>query len=419
MRTERFRQRPRSRVFAGETVFGWQGSWRRQSINFLRPRNSKVAARLKTRFQIAPDFFRHYTTTAMKRIFCLLAAVFCSALITNAQPPKALFYMTRDPNSVRSFLEHADKVDILVPTWYTVDADGLVSGGPDPLVLSTARQHHVPVMPIIVNAGFKQGMFHKLLANPAAQKQMIESLLRECQENGYLGVQFDFENAHWTDRDALSALVAETAVALHQKGLQLSIATVPNAPGRPGSDTGFSAWLYENWRGAYDLKAIAEHVDLICLMTYDQNTAWTVPGPVAGWGWTVANLDYALKFVPAAKLSLGIPLYGYHWYAGTPTRDSMDPDSSYKANPKADYISATDAVQLARTYGGQIGWDAADRTAWFYFYRGDLREWIFFTDIRTFRERYNLVKERGLEGFCSWVLGVEDPAIWDLLHAHK
>src|SRR5581483_6856467 len=70
---------------------------------------------------------------------------------------------------------------------------------------------------------------------------------------------------------------------------------------------------------------------------------------------------------------------------GHATRDSMDPDSSYKANPKADYISAMDAVQLARTYGGQIEWDAADRTAWFYFYRGDLREWIFFTDIRTFR----------------------------------
>lgn len=357
--------------------------------------------------------------SAMRRPLLLSVFVFLFASTLFAEPPKSLFYLTRDANSVRDFIAHADKVDILVPTWYTVDADGLVSGGPDPLVLETAKQKHVAVMPIIVNAGFKQAMFHKLLVNPAAQKQMIEALLRECQENGYAGIQFDFEDVHWTDRDALSALVADAANALHQKGLQLSIATVPNAPGRPGNDSAFSAWLYENWRGAYDLKAIAQHADLVCLMTYDQNTQWTVPGPVAGWGWTVANLDYALKSVPAAKLSLGIPLYGYHWYAGAPVKEGTDPDSRYRANPRADYISEPDAVQLAQTYGGKIEWDSADRTAWFYFYRGDLREWVFYTDARTFRERYNLVKERGLQGFCSWVLGTEDPAIWDLLPAHK
>lgn len=57
---------------------------------------------------------------------------------------------------------------------------------------------------------------------------------------------------------------------------------------------------------------------LICLMTYDQHTRWTATGPVAGWTGTIANLDYALKFVPKEKLSLGIPLYGYHWFAGPP-----------------------------------------------------------------------------------------------------
>lgn len=355
----------------------------------------------------------------MKRIVILFANLLFFAPGLPAQSPKALFYMTRDPSSVRAFLAHADKIDILVPTWYSVDSDGLVSGGPDPLVLQAAKDHHVSLMPIVVNAGFKQGAFHKFLTNSAAHQQMIAALVRACKENGYIGIQFDFENVYWTDRDALSAIVAETATVLHREGLQLSIATVPNAPGGPGSDTGFSAWLYENWRGAYDLKSIGEHVDLVCLMTYDQNTAWTVPGPVAGWGWTVANLDYALKSVPAAKLSLGIPVYGYHWYAGTPTKDGSDPDASYKANPKADYISATDAAQLARTYDGRIEWDPADRTAWFFFYRGDLREWVFYTDVRTFRERYNLVKDRGLQGFCSWVLGAEDPGIWDLLPAHK
>jgi len=355
----------------------------------------------------------------MKRsitFFVSLAAILFSAPVGLAQQPKALFYMTREPKSVRSFLAHADKVDLLVPAWYSVDADGLLSGGPNPLALETAKQHHVPVMPIVANGDFAQEDFHKLLKNATATESMIGALIRACKENGYTGFQFDFENVHWTDRDALSQLVQEAAIAFHREDLQLTIATVPNAPGKPG-EGGFSAWIYENWRGAYDLKALAKNVDLICLMTYDQHTRWTAPGPVAGWAWTTGNLDYALKFVPAQKLSLGIPLYGYHWFAGTPVKS--EDKSGDKPNPSAEYIGTDDALDLAKAYGGHIEWDSTDRAAWFYFYRADMREWIFFTDAHTFRERYALVKERGLQGFCSWVLGTEDPAIWEQLPAHK
>ena len=350
-----------------------------------------------------------FTAFVLTQLLSLIAGT------ASAQQPKALFYMTREPDSVRSFLAHADKVDILSPGWYSVDANGLVSGGPNLVALEAARQHHVPVMPLLVNANFVQEDFHKLLVSPTAHQQMIAWVIEACKSNGYIGIQLDFENVNWTDRDALSQFVGEIAAALHKEHLQLSIATVPNAPGHAG-ESGFSAWIYANWRGAYDLKALAQSVDLICLMTYDQQTLWTVPGPVAGWGWTNANLDYALKDVPAGKLSLGIPLYGYHWFAGTPTKA---PDKSDKPNPTGNYISTGDALDLAKAYNGHVEWDAQDRSAWFYFYRDDLREWVFFTDARTFLERYNLVKDRHLQGFCSWVLGTEDPAIWEHLPSHK
>jgi spore germination protein YaaH len=275
-------------------------------------------------------------------------------------------------------------------------------------------------MPIVVNGEFSQDDFHKLLMNRTAYETMASRLMAACKENGYIGIQFDFENVSWTDRSALAAMVANVAPEFHAAKLQLSIATVPNAPGAPG-EGGFSKWIYENWRGAYDLVALAQSVDLICLMTYDQHTRWTAPGPVAGWAWTTGNLDYALKFVPREKLSLGIPLYGYHWFAGTPVKAPAQPGfpPTDKPNPSAEYIATDDAMDLARTYGGRVEWDPLDRSSWFFFYRDDLREWIFFTDARTFRERYALVKDRGLQGFCSWVLGTEDAGIWDLLPSHK
>ena len=218
-----------------------------------------------------------------------------------------------------------------------LDGNGLIWGGPNPSVLQTAAQHHVPVMPIVATAA--QAELHKLFTTPAARKAFIDSILSECKKkNGYSGFQIDFENVQWTDRDLLSDFVAATASALHKDGLQLTIATVPNAPGAPGKSSYFH-WLYANWRAAAtDLKALSQVADRICLMTYDQNTRWTAPGPVAGYPWTVQQLEYALQFVPKEKLLLGIPVYGYHWFAGDPSKDE-------KPNPTAEYVGQLEVDQ--------------------------------------------------------------------------
>jgi len=206
-------------------------------------------------------------------------------------------------------------------------------------------------------------------------------------------------------------LVTETAAAFHKDSLQLTIATVPNAPEVPGTSA-YSHWLYANWRGAYDLKALSKAADLICLMTYDQNTRWTQPGPVAGYPWTAQQLEYALQSVPREKLQLGIPVYGYHWFAG-------DPGKEEKPNPNAEYIGQENVEQYIAAYHPHLEWDPTDRVAWFYFYKDDNREWVFYTDKRGFQERLNLARDYHLQGFCSWVLGTEDPAIWSILPSHR
>jgi len=339
---------------------------------------------------------------------CLLAIpAFCAA-------PSALFYMTDAADSVRSFLAHSGKIDLLVPAWYSVDESGLVTGAPNATVLKAAQSQGLPVMPIV--ALFGKAKFHNLAGSEAAQKRMNDALLREARLHGYVGFQIDFEHVDYLDRDLLTTLVAHSADTLHKAGLKLTIATVPNAPGYPGNG-GFSKWMFTDWRGAYDLAALAKSVDLICLMTYDEHTRWTMPGPVAGWQWTVDNLNYALKVVPPEKLSLGIPVYGYHWYAGVPGKDPATGEE--KPNPTADYIGYANAMQLATAYDGKVQWDEFDHSAYFWFYRDQMREWIFFTDLHTFKDRYELVQKNGLQGFCSWVLGEEDPAIWNYLPRHQ
>jgi spore germination protein YaaH len=330
----------------------------------------------------------------------------------HAQTTKTLFYLGDGRVGVEDFLAHKDKIDIISPTWYSIDENGLVTGEPQPVVLRAAHQAHIQVFPIF--ALFDKDKLHQLANDPKAQDAMNDAFIRECKENGYDGIQYDIEDVMWTDRDALSAMVKKTADLLHAKHLQVQIAVVPNAPGHAGS-TAFGKWIYEEWRGGYDLKALGESVDLLCLMTYDQHTRWTEPGPVGGWGWTNDNLKYALQFVPREKLSLGISLYGYHWFTGDPGLN----EKTKKPNPQAEYISQPNAIYLRDTYGGKEQWDDFDHSPFFWFYRDQMREWVFYTNERAFHDRYMLAKDNHLAGICSWVLGEEDPAIWNSLPSHQ
>ena len=59
------------------------------------------------------------------RAICTFLLLAISTIYAQGEP-KALFYMTNSAASVQSFLNHADKIDILVPTWYSTDVHGLV-----------------------------------------------------------------------------------------------------------------------------------------------------------------------------------------------------------------------------------------------------------------------------------------------------
>ncbi|HHW4682804.1 MAG TPA: glycosyl hydrolase family 18 protein [Xylella sp.] len=345
----------------------------------------------------------------IKRTFTLLLTLIL-VVPAAAKNPTALFYLMGTQKSTNSFLAHADKIDILVPTWYSVDAKGLVNGAPNEHIYRIAQQKKITVTPMLSISGGRND-FHQLLRDEAAKTRMNNFLVHESKVRGYKGFQFDFENIAQADRNAYTLMVKQTADALHKARLTLSVAVVPNAPGYSEKGDRFAEWMWEYWRGAYDLKALGQAADLISLMTYDQHTRWTAPGPVAGMPWTKKQLEYTLTVIPKEKLSLGIPLYGYRWFTGDPVKK----DGTEASNISATYIDADRSFPLAIEQKANVQWDPVEQESWFYFYSHDMRQWVFRPDAHSFRARYDLVKQNGLEGFSCWVLGAEDPKVWDEL----
>jgi spore germination protein YaaH len=333
-----------------------------------------------------------------------LLELFMAVACLQAQP-SALFYMTRDAASVKSFLDHAARIRTVSPAWYETDEQGILSGKADATVLEAARNANVQVMPLVVNPGFRQQIFHRLATNPSSRGKLIRSLVAECRLHRYIGFQLDFEGVAVADRDSLTRLASEAASALRESGYQLSIAAVPRSSDQPGAGS-FSQWAFANLQGAYDLAALGKAVDFISWMTYDQHMRHTTPGPIAGYPWVVEQLDYLLRHVPKEKVSLGIPLYGRRWHAGTQT-SGRDPAVQMTT------ISYSEAVNLAAAHKAPVQWDNMERAPWFFFYRDEVREYVFFNDDRAFAERHELGIRRRLLGFSCWVLGVEDPRIWN------
>src|SRR4051812_3207739 len=215
-----------------------------------------------------------------------------------AQRPEALWYSVGDEQSTQSFLTHADKISIVSPQVFTLDKLGVIRGKVDPRVVATARAKGVKLVPLLMNPGFDQPTIHRVLTVPDARKRALENLVALCRDNHFDGIQFDIENVNVKDKTALTSFMRDAAAGLHRVNCSASAAVVPRTSDDPGP-TSYHRWIFDNWRGAYDYKALADALDFISYMTYAQHTGGTPPGPVAGYSW----MEDALKFV----LSTGVP----------------------------------------------------------------------------------------------------------------
>ncbi|HEX5077248.1 MAG TPA: glycosyl hydrolase family 18 protein [Gemmatimonadaceae bacterium] len=336
----------------------------------------------------------------------LLVGALIGAARAGAQSPERLFYYVDREDSYRSFVAHLDQITVVGPQVYTVDSLGLVFGSLDSRVLKLAKAHGVKVMPLVVNEGFNQPGLRRLLADTAARSRAIASLVELCRRHGYWGIQFDIENINIQDRDRFTSWFTDAARTLHAAGFTASAAIVHETDDLPGP-TGYHRFLADSWR-TFDLAALAKAADFLSVMSYDQHTRRTPPGPVAGMPWVRSVVEYFLRSVPAEKLSMGIPLYGDYWSA----RSDPTPE---RARTSANSVSWFWGSGLAERNGATVKWDDVQQVPYASFEVGGTFEWLYLENARSFSAKLALMREKKLRGFSAWVLGPEDPEIWNAL----
>lgn len=329
--------------------------------------------------------------TVMLIMTCVKHANIASAQIQKSNPER-LFYFTDTSAARTSLMKNIDKIDIFAPQVFGINKSLTAHGALSDGIQNMVKSHQVRIMPLITNDGFRQDIIHNLLASSSAQDKIIDFMVNEAKKNNYYGWQFDLEHIRYFDRDAYSAFVEKTSKIFKRNDLALSIAAVVKVNNSTTTD-----W-YINWSGAFDYTRLAQAVDFMSIMTYDDPES---KGPTASIPFVAKTLKYILESgVPPEKISLGIPAYYWSWTISP--RPHRIRSGSYGR-----LLSIKARVKYTEGFDNILG------VPWLSFKEQGIKYIVWFENQKSFGLKTKLIQEYSLRGFSMWALGMEDPQIWN------
>ena len=103
----------------------------------------------------------------------MLPTVVLAALLAASPPAERLFYAVDDAAGVASLVAHGAEVDVLAPQVLTLEADGTLAGALPPALAAAARACRIPLVPLVVNPGFRPEPILEVLDSPERQARAI------------------------------------------------------------------------------------------------------------------------------------------------------------------------------------------------------------------------------------------------------
>ena len=287
----------------------------------------------------------------------------------------------------------------LTPFTYGITEDGDLVDLDDTELIAMAKQSGVaPLMHLSTltqEGGFSNDLASLVLNDADIQNRLIDNLVTTIQAKGYRGLDVDFEFVFPQDAGPYAAFIRNLASTLNPLGLPVIVALAPKTSStQPGL-------LYEG----HDYAALGAAANEVLLMTYEWGYTYGPPMAVAPLPNVRAVVEYALTQIPAEKIWLGVPNYGYDW-----------PLPFVQGQTKADSISNRYAVQLALRYNVEIQYDERAQSPWFrYRDESGVEHEVWFEDARSIRAKLALIPEYGLRGAGYWNLMRPFPQNWVVL----
>lgn len=247
--------------------------------------------------------------------------------------------------------------------------------------LRFGTQPVLTLTPFGPDGNFNNRLINSVVNNEAYTANLIENLLETMAEKGYEGVDIDFEYILASDREAFTAFVWQVAETMRANGYHTSVALAPKTSSEQ------AGLLYEG----KDYRALGEAADHVLLMTYEWGYTYGPPMAVAPLNQVRRVVEYALTQIPAEKIDLGIPNYGYDW-----------PLPYERGVTMAATVNNVQAVRIAVAHGAEIRFDPVAESPFFTYNEGGVEHEVWFEDVRSLLAKFNLIKQYDLRGCGYW-----------------
>lgn len=135
------------------------------------------------------------------------------------------------------------------------------------------------------------------------QRALIDNLEQAVLDKNYQGLDVDFEFISPQDAGAYADFLGRLSGRFNPMGYLVIAALAPKTSAQQ------KGLLYEG----HNYRAVGQAVNRVFLMTYEWGYTYGPPMAVAPLPNVRQVVEYALTEIPAEKLWLGIPNYGYNW----------------------------------------------------------------------------------------------------------
>ncbi|NLL72693.1 MAG: LysM peptidoglycan-binding domain-containing protein [Clostridiales bacterium] len=261
-----------------------------------------------------------------------------------------------------------------------------------------ASGYDMGVPPIMVLApmspemNFDTQIAHDMFINEAGQARLIDNIVLEMEEKGYIGVDIDFEYIQPEDKQLFINFISNVKNRLEPLGLLTLVALAPKTSGE------MTGLLYE----AHDYPAIGAIADIVLLMTYEWGYLFGPPMATSPLNNVRQVLEYGVSVIDKDKILMGIPNYAYDW-----------PLPFVQGETMAEALSNQEAIARAAEFGVTIQFDELAQAPFYNYTDAEgIAHVVWFDDARSMNAKLRLIPEFQLRGAGIWQIMNFFPALY-------
>ncbi len=337
-----------------------------------------------------------------------------------------------------STVANLDKLTQISPFAFELQTDGTIKDAlkineePWISLMASAKKKNIKVYPTILSYprnDAEKNYQYLLLAQKKKRTAHVAAIRALVKKYKFDGIDIDYEAKLAETKPYFSAFLTELSTALHKDKKKLICTVEARTPPESKYAT-TSKEILSRVDYANDYKTIGKVCDQVRIMAYDQagddanlvnqnKSVGNVYKPVADIEWVKKVVTMALWEIPAKKILLGVPTYGYKYEIIPATGTSSVRYSrigSMNFN-YADQLARSLNIPPVRSSGGELSFTYGTTTDINGNQLGSFKQYlVWYSDSMAIADKIKIAKLYGLAGVVVFKLdGGQDPKIWQVL----